>query len=134
MRELKFRVWNGMEMIHDVTVGKFGTFYVNPTNNGLDPNDSASLTPNTTKYSNEIPVMQFTGLHDKDGKEIWEGDILRDGKGGLGEVEYRQPQFVVWADGKHFALAEGKINMINLEYTEVVGNIYSNPELRAGDV
>jgi hypothetical protein len=45
MRELKFRVWNGYSMEHNVTVGKFGNFYVNPENgDGLDPKDSASLT------------------------------------------------------------------------------------------
>ena len=55
-RKLKFRIWNGTEMIYDV-VGKFGTFYVNPGNNGhgLDPNDLASLTPFTTKYSDDTP-------------------------------------------------------------------------------
>lgn len=30
----KFRVWNGSEMIYDVTVGKFGAFYVNPGDKG----------------------------------------------------------------------------------------------------
>lgn len=53
-REIKFRVWNGLEMVYDVISGRFGTFYVNPDNNGIDQNDSASLSPYNTKYHDNV--------------------------------------------------------------------------------
>ena len=42
--ETKFRVWTGMKMDYDVVVGKLGAFYVA----GLDPKDSASMSPANT--------------------------------------------------------------------------------------
>lgn len=136
-RELKFRVWNGMEMIHDVTVGKFGAFYVNPGDkgNGLDPNDSASLTPFTTKYADETPVMQYTGFKDKNGTEIYEGDILScrvfiDGKweDSKEPVIFRDGCFALdWSfqkDGSYYEILSKEI-----EGKVILGNIYQNANL-----
>ena len=126
-RERKHRVWNGLEMVYDVMVGKFGVFYVNPGKDGkgLDERDSASLTPFNTIFSEGTPVMDFTGLHDKNGKEIYEGDVVQfeyQNGGGLtpdarAEVTFSLGAFNVWGD------------RLSDYFVEVVGNIYENPEL-----
>lgn len=125
-REIKFRVWNGFEMTHDVIIGIFGAFYVNPSNNGLDPNDSASLTPFNTKYPDTFPVMQYTGLRDKKGVEIYEGDILEGHSDGNG--------LVVWSDydgGYDYQFKDGEIVGIweVRKHCIVIGNIHQKPEL-----
>lgn len=131
MRELKFRVWNGMEMIYDVTVGRFGVFYVNPGDkgNGLDSNDSASLTPFTTKYPDDTPVMQYTGLKDKNGKEIWEGDIVDDGQEQNNHTLRGRHKVSIEDGGMSPFSINGWEGTMSSGDVEVIGNIYENPNL-----
>lgn len=60
MRQLKFRAWNGEQMVSPDYITRSGSVWW-----------KENIIPT---YSNNI--MQFTGLYDCDGKEIWEGDIL----------------------------------------------------------
>ena len=105
MREIKFRAWftNGKEV-----------FAINPyffEEQGLmewqDVRDNSLYT-----------FLQFTGLHDKNGKEIYEGDVVRIGS--------RPPVEVRWHKDSAGFLQVGMELMSN---TEVIGNIYENPEL-----
>lgn len=77
-------------------------------------------------------VGQFTGLCDKNGKKIFEGDILRDGLGDDGIVTYFESIacFKYRVGNEVWNLNEGNPNRpTQLQYTEVIGNIHDNPEL-----
>ena len=113
MREIKFRAWGKLigEMI-DVITMDFETKNIND-------DDYYNMTP---FFDDEYVLMQYTGLKDKNGVEIYEGDIVQaHGKYGdilNGEIYYRNGCFM---------LKEHTLNQI--DDVEVIGNIYDNPEL-----
>lgn len=69
-------------------------------------------------------VGQFTGLHDKNGKEIYEGDIVRYDMGGECEVSY-----CIGGGFAGFDLSPAFHDEHQLTDVEVIGNIHDNPEL-----
>ncbi|MDF1510699.1 YopX family protein [Robertmurraya sp. DFI.2.37] len=138
MRIIKFRAWL-------------------PTNNRMyefDENESLGDHFNRLIYGfGKFELMQYTGLKDKNGKEIYEGDILKvwqedeyvpnrdsgggivdyDGKEGflqIGKVGFQGCSFdystIKTIEGKHEEI-HAPIDWIN-NYS-VIGNIYENPEL-----
>lgn len=116
-REIKFRFFDGEKIcpVGELTFFEGGGYNINEEfpSTGKDP----------------YPLMQYTGLKDKNGVEIYESDEVRWGAGKIGEVYFEKGRF--WVRGfyvSHFddpsdAFGEG-IGML-----EVIGNIYSNPEL-----
>ncbi|MBC3105696.1 hypothetical protein H7900_08730 [Staphylococcus haemolyticus] len=79
-------------------------------------------------------AMQSTGLIDKNGVEIYEGDIVRYNRGVSYSVE-KFPYSVKYIEGA-FVFEHGFIqhNLFkNVKYVTVIGNIYENPELLEGE-
>jgi uncharacterized phage protein (TIGR01671 family) len=116
-REIKFRAWIGKlnQMSDEVTVKYDGTFSaVIGGINGYSTADGGVL-------------MQYTGLTDKNGVEIYEGDIVKIGKELIEEIKWVDESN--WNDTK--CSVNGWVNheSIYTEKPEVIGNIYQNPEL-----
>lgn len=80
---------------------------------------------------NEIILMQSTGLKDKNGKEIFEGDIV-DYKGREAVVKWHgsYASFIYrFVDGLQERVSEWDPLFLACYHFEVIGNIYENPEL-----
>ncbi len=71
-------------------------------------------------YEQHLIVMQFTGLLDCQGKEIFEGDILHDTADLNAAVEW---------DGKNACFKTKYDTPMIFSHREVIGNIYENPDL-----
>lgn len=71
-------------------------------------------------------VMQYTGLKDKDGKEIYEGDVIL-------VIEWNRKYKVVFERGMFKASGSTTFSLVTATNGElscqVIGNIYENPEL-----
>ena len=127
METVKFRVWNGREMVYDIMAGKFGIFYVNSEKgDGLNTKDTACLSENTTKYPEGTPLMQYSGIDDKNGKEIYEGDIFKLGaEKEVFEVRFEHGCFMAFCNGKQYGL----IGELQICFIDIIGNIYQNAGL-----
>jgi len=126
MKNLKFRAWDiYFKKMFDVKRLEW-----------LSSGDmNVVLNDKEESYSDGCELMQFTGLLDKQGKEIYEGDIVKCeyqegvaivkfGKGYQGEpADGMYPYWGWYVDGWFDQYA------FNGDEVEVIGNIYENPEL-----
>ncbi len=114
MREIKFRVWD-----------TFHKQYVSLQDSALFGNIAPRGNELKVICNTELILEQFTGLHDKNGKEIYEGDVVRDEDGDTGQVYYN-------LDYGYLAIRSieeepCEKNLYHLNHTcnlEVIGNIH----------
>ena len=126
-REIKFRAWHKdlkkMFKIGQITLEK-GTW-------NFEPNDRDFIGM-SIPFQPSFVLMQYTGLHDKNGKEIYEGDRVkikyRDED--IGKVIYEHNGFSI--DVTNMNKNYGRVSFVN-NFMEVIGNIYDNPELLGGE-
>lgn len=116
MRPIKFRAFDANKMYYGVGILN-GVIYT-----------SQGKKLRTTKT-----LMQFTGLHDKNGKEIYEGDIVMRNKYTVasGRQEMVGPYEITWDNNKagFEYKTEGYTAGLFYDVHEVIGNIYEHPEL-----
>ena len=109
MREFKFRAWNGECLCERVYIEQ--------------DFKSTKIKAGANQYSGlqspkDLVLMQYTGLKDVNGKEIFEGDIVHLPYNYLGNVVVK--------------FMKGKFSITNFDLNEkikIVGNIYETPEL-----
>ena len=142
MRELKFRVWDKRfkQFIDDKNYESDEIIFAWTPFGILSPKD----------YQNDIEIQQFTGLKDKNNKDIYEGDIVAFTEWGVPESWVHNylnsgPKIVKWslnAGGDYpfagFTFIKYNagdfdigvlVDCMNIQHCEVIGNIFENPEL-----
>lgn len=117
----KFRVWNKRteEMLDVRLISYFSTGNICRVEAQNAVGDIKILDDYKTSIE-DIELMQCTGIKDKNGKLIYEGDIAKDRWGNIKEVKFRSGCFF-WRFEEATYWGSGAL--------EIIGNIYENKEL-----
>lgn len=130
-REIKFMAWDKerkeMFQVLDLHLSD-----LNGRKPGADINNGYI---STSVRFNEIVLMQYTGLNDKNGNEIYEDEIIEfddteiGGYAGIGRVFYCTDLCMVSAPGYYVELPNGSVLQNFPSNNEVVGNFLEDPEM-----
>lgn len=122
----KFRVWmKSLKWMCDVTNISFDSKFVDICQQG----DTERYTEMSVEFD-EITLMQSTGLRDKNGKEVFVGDIIKCTRGCLHEVYIEKEYGGTYFGGMPAVYLKGlREGYAWTEHEEIIGNIYENPEL-----
>lgn len=120
MKNIKFRIWNDdtKEWMTGSSKGIGGAQAL-----GYASFLSEAVFPDYGAAYKDIFVEQYTGLKDRNGKEVYEGDLVANGTL-TGIVEYKVDDFCAWTVG---ATTNGTV-LLSGSWT-VIGNVHENPEL-----
>lgn len=112
MREIKFRAWNKARNVM-VDLQKITPFALDASIMNMD----GVFIP----FHSDLVLMQYTGLKDKNGKEIYEGDLVD--SGGTNQLPLT---IIFYAPSFMMKRSHGQHHFIH-DFVEVIGNIYENP-------
>lgn len=123
-REIKFRAWDTLNKIMLELYGFIKTVE-------LDESVYIVQGPeiDDTIICDDLIIMQYTGLKDKNGKEIYEGDII---SGDFFNEKFKTMGEVIYSE--HFCFyasknLSGETPLFKINRIEIIGNIHENPEL-----
>ena len=112
MREIKFRGFNGEKWL-------FG-------NLDIDYKAKHACISDNRFWRHPVrfeTVGQFTGMYDADGREIYEGDVVR-------IDDWSSPSYIRWDDDTaSFVVDRWAVNLAHVCYRKVIGNVHDNPGL-----
>lgn len=138
MRQIKFRAWDKENNrffvptyeaykgnLSDLLIGLSGDLFLH----------TMQGTKHESLFPERFELMQFIGLCDCNDREIYEGDIIKTtGYVGVVKYEHQTAQYqIIWKDNANrympFNVTFSDGDIWKCDYMEVIGNIYTNPEL-----